>query len=225
MGRPRASMVRPSQAEDGRMAPAASSRTMAGQPRRTPSSEPKGIASARSPWKPIISQGTAPRPFSTAMSSRPPRRMAATGPATSTRSPRMATTRPKVSSTCTSARAARAPARRKRATLGSRSVIGDSLNHSFTSLLNTVCIGLVAGRRLRSGSKKSSCGATTFRCRGAGETAHEKCLRAKDLRGHADGPRRAGKRSYENRPSTARSVAGNRVQLRACIRESGFVND
>ena len=39
-------MTRPSQARDGRIAPAFSARTRAGQPRRTPWSEPNGIASA-----------------------------------------------------------------------------------------------------------------------------------------------------------------------------------
>ena len=57
IGRPSASTTRPSQPRDGRT-PATSSRTCAGQPRRTPSRAPNGIASARSPEKPMISHGT-----------------------------------------------------------------------------------------------------------------------------------------------------------------------
>ena len=51
------------------------------------------MARARSPEKPITSQGTSTPP-STTTSSRPPTRMAAIGPATSTRRPFTATTRP-----------------------------------------------------------------------------------------------------------------------------------
>lgn len=71
------------------------------------------MASARSPAKPITSHGTVeaatPAP-STTTSMRPPSRIAETGPATSTRRPRIAVTRPKVSRVSTVESAASAAA-------------------------------------------------------------------------------------------------------------------
>ena len=86
-------MTRPSQPGDGRTA-AAAERTMARQPRRTPSSAPNGISSAFSPEKPTTSQGMSrlSRPLS--ITTRAPTDMAWIGPATSTIRPRTPTTRP-----------------------------------------------------------------------------------------------------------------------------------
>ena len=92
IGSPMALMTRPSQRSEGRTA-LAPEVTSALQPRRTPSSAAKGMASAWPPWKPTTSQGIGcPTPVS--MVSRAPTDMAWIGPATSTISPRTPTTRP-----------------------------------------------------------------------------------------------------------------------------------
>ena len=84
--------TRPSQRSDGRTVPAAVA-TTARQPRRTPSSAANGMASAWPPENPTTSQGM-PLPGPVSMVSRAPTDMVWMGPATSTISPRTATTRP-----------------------------------------------------------------------------------------------------------------------------------
>ena len=181
------------------------------------------MASARSPWKPMISQGTSPRPLAPSTSIRPPSRMAATGPATSTRSPRIATTRPKVSSTSIRSRAAWAAARLVTDLAGS-CVIGVALNASFTGLLNTAVIGLVAAR---SGLRRQPDFTKSWGCVRR-DTAGTGSFRGRHIRPNAwasrsrmernHGPGRRGGTLFL--PSSSR--AGERD---ACGWESGFVND
>jgi hypothetical protein len=92
MGSPKALTTRPSRASDGRTVPAAEA-SEARAPSRTPSSEPKGRQSARSPRKPTTSTPTVepPKPVTV---SREPTLISCTGPATSTRRPCTAATRP-----------------------------------------------------------------------------------------------------------------------------------
>ena len=84
--------TRPSQAGDGRTAPAIAL-TTARQPRRTPSSAANGISRACAPEKPTTSHGIA-RAAPVSITTREPTDMAWIGPATSTISPRTPTTRP-----------------------------------------------------------------------------------------------------------------------------------
>ncbi len=84
--------TRPSQPSEGRTVPAAVA-TSARQPRRTPSSAANGMASAWPCEKPTTSQGM-PLAAPVSMVRRAPTDMAWIGPATSTISPRTATTRP-----------------------------------------------------------------------------------------------------------------------------------